>query len=168
MAHRIFGKKLGRNTNQRKALVRSLANSVILYEKMTTTKAKAKVVKPYLEKLITTAKQDTLNARRSLIAKLGLQNSVKKLLEVIGPTFKERKGGYLRVTKLGLPRAGDAASMVVIEFVEELSAPKPKEKKKEEKKQERKTTKKAGLTKKAEVISAEKLKDEKRPKKTRK
>jgi len=123
MAHRIFGRKLSRTTNQRKALLRSLANSVILYEKVKTTKAKAKAVKPFLEKLITVSKNDSIFARRTLVAKLGLENSASKLLEVIGPTFKERPGGYLRLTKLS-PRSGDSANMVVIEFVEQLSAPK--------------------------------------------
>ena len=114
MIHRVFGKKLNRDTKERKALLRSLANSVILYEKVVTTKAKAKSVKPFIEKLVTIAKVDSLQARRSLISKLGLENSVNKLLEVVGPTFKERPGGYLRLTNLG-PRAGDQARMLVVE-----------------------------------------------------
>ena len=129
MIHRVFGKKLSRDTKERKALLKSLANSVILYEKVVTTQAKAKSVKPFIEKLVTIAKVDSLQARRNLISKLGLENSVNKLLEVVGPTFKERPGGYLRLTKLG-SRAGDRAPMVAVEFVEEISAPRPKAEKK--------------------------------------
>ena len=129
MVHRVFGKKLNRDIKERKALLKSLANSVILYEKVVTTQAKAKSVKPFIEKLVTIAKVDSLQARRSLISKLGLENSVNKLLEVVGPTFKKRPGGYLRLTKLG-SRAGDRAPMVAVEFVEEISAPRPKAEKK--------------------------------------
>ncbi|MEX0616242.1 MAG: 50S ribosomal protein L17 [Candidatus Woykebacteria bacterium] len=123
MIHRVSARKLGRGTKERKALLKSLANSVVLYEKITTTEAKAKAVRPFLEKLVTVAKEDSLTARRRLTAKLGFENSVRKLLEVVGPTFKERPGGYLRLTKLG-PRAGDSAPMVVVEFVEALKLPK--------------------------------------------
>jgi large subunit ribosomal protein L17 len=164
MRHRIIGKKLGRDTNQRKARLKGLANSVILYEKVTTTEAKAKAARPYIEKLITVAKEDNLTARRKLIAKLGLQNSVNKLFEVVGPAFKDRPGGYLRLTKLG-PRAGDSARMVVIEFVEDVSAKKPKVSKKVEKK-EKKPKDKVSKTKKTKEKPAKKVKDEKPAKKT--
>ncbi len=164
MRHRIIGKKLGRDTNQRKALLKGLANSVILYEKVTTTEAKAKAARPFIEKLITISKEDSLSARRKLIAKLGLQNSVKKLLEVVGPVFKNRPGGYLRLTKLG-PRAGDFARMVVIEFVEDVSAAKPKGVKKVEKKKE-KPEKQVSKIRKTKEKTTTKVKDEKPTKKT--
>lgn len=161
MRHRVAGRILSRNTKQRKSLLKGLANSVILYEKVTTTEAKAKAVRPYLEKLVTIAKEDNLQARRRLIAKLGLQNSVNKLLEVIGPTFKNRAGGYLRITRL-LPRAGDAARMVVVEFVEEVSAPpkavKEKIKAKESKVKAEKKSRESKTIKKVK-ISAKKKED---------
>ena len=125
MFHRVGGRKLNRSSKHRKALFKGLANSVIIYEKIETTEAKAKAAKPFIEKLITLSKENTVNNRRTLNAKLGLRNSVDKLLEVVGPTFKNRPGGYLRITKLP-PRAGDAAKMVVFEFVEEVSKPKEK------------------------------------------
>lgn len=161
MRHRVFGKKLNRSTKARKALLKSLANSVILYEKVTTTNSKAKAVKPFVEKLVTKAKEDNINSRRFLTAKLGLDNSVKKLLEVIGPTFKERPGGYLRITRLG-PRSGDAAVMVVIEFVEKVSPPKNIEKKDKVKKDIVGKEKKSKEIKKTiKVKTAKKLKNEK-------
>ena len=172
MRHRVAGRILNRNTKQRKALLKGLANSVILYEKITTTEAKAKAVRPYLEKLITISKENNLQARRRLIAKLGLQNSVNKLLEVIGPTFKDRAGGYLRITRL-LPRAGDAARMVVVEFVEELSAPpkvvkentKAKESKVKSEKKSREP-KKSNTIKKAKITA--KKKEDGKERKTKK
>ncbi len=116
MRHRKTTPKLGRPTAQRKALLKNLANSLILYEKITTTEAKAKVLKPYLERMVTRAKIDTLHNRRELLKKLPTKNSVKKMFEVIGPKYKTRSGGYLRIIKL-VPRKGDAAKMAVIEFV---------------------------------------------------
>lgn len=136
-------------------MFKGLANSVILYEKIETTEAKAKAAKPFIEKLITISKENTINSRRALNAKLGLKNSVDKLLEVVGPTFKDRPGGYLRITKLP-PRAGDAASMVVFEFVEEVSKPKGKTKNGKE------TTKK--LEKPKAIKKIESKKDEKKVK----
>ena len=171
MRHRVAGRILSRNTKQRKALLKGLANSMILYEKIITTEAKAKVVRPFLEKLITISKEDNLQARRRLIAKLGLQNSVNKLLEVVGPTFKSRAGGYLRLTRL-TPRAGDAARMVVVEFVEELSAPVKKIKEKIKAKESKVTVaKKSKETKKPAIkkvkVSAKKKENgkERKPKK---
>ena len=157
MRHRVAGRILSRNTKQRKSLLKGLANSVILNEKVTTTEAKAKAIRPYLEKLVTISKADSLQARRRLIAKLGLQNSVNKLLEVIGPTFKDRSGGYLRITRL-VPRAGDAARMVVVEFVEELSVP-PKEVKEKIKAKELKikVEKKPSESKKSKTIKKVKV-----------
>jgi len=116
MRHRKTTPKLGRPTAQRKALLKNLANSLILYEKITTTEAKAKALRPYLEKMITRAKVDNLHNRRELLKVLPTKNSVKKIFEVLGPKYKTRAGGYLRIIKL-VPRKGDAAKMAVIEFV---------------------------------------------------
>ena len=121
MLHRIAGKKLGRTKNQRKALFKGLASSLILHEKITTTEAKAKAVKPMIEKLVTRAKSNSIHSRRMLMKEIGAENVVSKLLEVVGPKFKERSGGYLRVVRIGA-RAGDQAKMVSLMFVEDFSS----------------------------------------------
>lgn len=116
MRHRKKGKILGREKASRKALLRNLATSIIIYEKVKTTKAKAKAVKPVVEKLVTTAKKNDLTSRRKLLKVLYHKKAVNKALEVLGPRYKERKGGYTRIINLG-NRAGDNAEMVQIEFV---------------------------------------------------
>jgi large subunit ribosomal protein L17 len=108
-------KKIGRGTDQRRKLLKSLASSAILYEKIETSYQNARAVKPYLEKLITKSKDNSLHVRRQLISKLTLM-AAKKALEVLGPKYKERKGGYTRLIKLNNPHAG--ASKVILEFVE--------------------------------------------------
>lgn len=121
MLHRVAGKKLGRDKNQRTALFKGLANSLILHEKITTTETKAKAVKPMIEKLVTRSKVNSIHSRRLLLKELGSENVVKKLLEVVGPKFKDRKGGYLRIVRLGA-RVGDQAKMVSLMFVEDFSS----------------------------------------------
>lgn len=116
MRHQRTKRTLGRKTGPRKALIKNLANSLILYEKIETTEAKAKAIKPVVEKMVTRAKNDTLHNRREVIKKLPTRNAVKKLFEVIGPKYKERRGGYLRLVKFG-ERKGDGARMAIIEFV---------------------------------------------------
>ena len=116
MRHNVKKATLGRKTAPRKALLRGLATSLVLYEKMKTTEAKAKFVRPYVEKMITLGKKNDLHARRELLKKLYVESAVKKVLESLSPRYKDRKCGYLRVVKLGF-RQGDAAKMVRIEFV---------------------------------------------------
>lgn len=116
MRHKKKGRILGRKKAPRKALMRSLMTSIIIYEKVKTTKAKAKAVKPLLEKLVTTAKKNDLTARRKLLEVLYHKKAVNKALEVLGPRYKDRKGGYTRIINLG-NRQGDNAEMVQIEFV---------------------------------------------------
>ena len=116
MRHRKKGTILGRTKAPREALLRNLATSIIIYEKVETTLAKAKAVKPLVEKLITKSKKNDLNARRQLSEVLYHKKAVKKALEVLGPRYKERKGGYLRITKVG-QRQGDGAETAIIEFV---------------------------------------------------
>jgi len=116
MRHRKKGKILDRKKESRKALLRGLATSLILYEKIKTTEAKAKAVKPIVEKLITKGKKADLTARRELHKYLYVNNAVKKVLEDLSPRYKERKGGYTRIIKLGT-RVGDVAKIVQIEFV---------------------------------------------------
>lgn len=116
MRHQNTIKKLGRDFQQRKALIKNLANSLILYEKIRTTEVKAKVLKPTLEKMVTKAKDNDLHVRRQLLEILPTKSAVNKMLEVLGPKYKDRKGGYLRITKIGA-REGDGAKMAIIEFV---------------------------------------------------
>jgi len=107
---------LGREKAPREALLRNLAASVILYEKVTTTQAKAKAVKPLVEKAITKGKTPTLASRRTLMSFFYTEHPVKKIFEVLGPRYQNRAGGYTRIIKLG-PRKNDGADMVQIELV---------------------------------------------------
>lgn len=116
MRHLKKGKILDRKTAARQALLQNLAQNLVIYEKIKTTQAKAKAVQPLVEKLITTGKINNLTCRRKLLSKLYLKKSVNKILEVLGPRYKDRKGGYTRIIKLGR-RKGDGAEMAQIEFV---------------------------------------------------
>ncbi len=116
MRHRKQGRKFGRLTGPRKALLRSLSVSLVLYEKVKTTEAKAKELRGVVEKMITRGKANTLTARRLLLSQLAQENAVKKILEVLSPRYADRKGGYTRVIKL-VRRAGDGAKMAIIEFI---------------------------------------------------
>jgi large subunit ribosomal protein L17 len=116
MRHRNKNKILDRKKGPRELMLRNLASSIILYEKVKTTQAKAKAVKPLVEKMITSAKAGDLAARRGLIKVLLQKNSVKKTMEVLADRYKERPGGYTRIVKLGT-RKGDGAEMVQIELV---------------------------------------------------
>lgn len=116
MRHRKNKKTLGRKTSARKALLRDLATALLTYEKIETSMGRAKVVRPVVEKLISTAKKDTLAARRRLYSYFTTDQTVKKMFEVIGPRYKTRPGGFTRMTKLG-QRKGDAAETVLIELV---------------------------------------------------
>lgn len=116
MRHGDKAKILGRTKAPREALKRSLATSLVLYEKIKTTEPKAKILRPYVERLITIGKKKTLQSRRQLLSKLYIGSAVKKIIEELAPRYAERKGGYLRIVKLGF-RKGDAAKEVRIEFV---------------------------------------------------
>lgn len=116
MRHRKKGKTLDRKTAARKALLRNLATSLVLYEKIKTTKAKAQALRPYVERMITTGKAKTLHARRELLKKLTVPSAVEKILAELSPRYAERPGGYTRIVKIGR-REGDAAEIVQIEFV---------------------------------------------------
>ena len=117
MRHRVKSARVNRNRAQLDALLRNMATSLILYEKIKTTEAKAKLLRPVVEKLITAAKkQEKHNAIRSLKAYLYDNNATKKMMEVLLDRYKDRNSGYVRITKLGF-RAGDAAPMVQVELV---------------------------------------------------
>jgi len=116
MRHQLSGKKLGRKTSQRKALLRSLVTSFVERERIRTTLAKAKETRPIAEKMITLAKTNSLHTRRQALQYIYKKDVVKKLFEDIAPRFTERPGGYTRIIKLG-PRAGDGAEMAILELV---------------------------------------------------
>jgi len=116
MRHRKTGTILGREKAPREMMLRNLAASIIIHEKVKTTEAKAKAIKPIVEKMITTAKAKDLTARRQLIEKLPQPLAVLKAMDVLADRYKERPGGYTRIVKLGA-RVGDGASMVQIELV---------------------------------------------------
>jgi len=140
MRHLISGKKLGRNSSQRKALLRNLVTSFLEKERMRTTLSKAKATRPIAEKMITLAKTNTLHARRQAHQVIYKKNVVKKLFDDIGPRFTERPGGYTRIVKLG-PRMGDGAEMAILELVG--TEFKKKEKKKESVKEKAKAAQQA-------------------------
>src|ERR1700752_5313465 len=114
MRHQKKRNKLSRDPEHRKALIRNLCTEVVDHERIRTTQAKAKVVRPEVEKLITLAKRGDLHARRQALAELNQNKfTVHKLFEEIAPRYAERNGGYTRILKLG-PRRSDATEMVYI------------------------------------------------------
>ncbi|MEK7614196.1 MAG: 50S ribosomal protein L17 [Patescibacteria group bacterium] len=118
MLHHNKKRKLGRPRDQRKALLRSLALALIDKEKIITTEAKAKELRPFIEKLVSRAKEETLSSKRIVIARLFNQEKAsKKLISDIALRYKKRKGGYTRILKLSARRKGDASKMAIIEFV---------------------------------------------------
>ena len=117
MRHHNTNRKFGRGKTQRSALLNSLVSNLIVREKIKTTLPKAKEIRPMIEKLVTRAKSGNLATKRLIISKLGGRTrEVKKLFEVLAPKYKDTKGGYTRILKLGVRKA-DGASMAIIEFV---------------------------------------------------
>ena len=117
MRHHSTKRKFGREKNQRNALISSLALNLIVRGKIKTTEPKAKELRPFIEKLVTKAKMGDMASRRIVISRLSNRRTeVKKLFETIAPKYKDKKGGYTRVIKLGA-RKSDGAKMAVIEFV---------------------------------------------------
>jgi large subunit ribosomal protein L17 len=117
MRHQKTRNKLGRDSAHRKALLMNLSKEIIDHERITTTDAKAKAVKPEIEKLITLAKRGDLHARRQALSTLAQDKFVvHKLFEELAPRYLDRPGGYTRILKLG-PRKSDATEMVFIELV---------------------------------------------------
>src|SRR5436853_880823 len=116
MRHKVAGYKLKRNVGARRALFRGLVTSVIEHERVVTTVAKAKAVRPLVEKMITLAKRDTLHTRRQAAAFLETPGAVKKLFDKLGTRFGQRTGGYTRVVRLGFRKA-DGAEQAMLELV---------------------------------------------------
>lgn len=115
MRHHNTNRKFGREKNQRNALLKSLAHSLALKGKIKTTESKAKSLRPYMEKLVTLGKKQTIASRRVLESRVGSE-AAKKIAEKLSIAYKDRSGGYTRITKLG-PRMTDASPMAIIEFV---------------------------------------------------
>ena len=126
MRHHLAGKRLGRPTNQRKALMKGLAISFITHERIETTLVKAKELSRFVEPFITLSKNDTVSNRRLAMARLGSKTVVSKLFDAsFRARFDSRPGGYTRILKLG-HRLGDAADMAIIELVDYV-LPEPKD-----------------------------------------
>ncbi len=116
MRHNKSGRKLGRKTASRKALMSNLASALITHKRIKTTDAKAKELRMYVEPLVTFAKRGDLHARRQVLKKIPRKAIIHELFDTIGPSFSDRNGGYTRITKLGF-RDNDRAPMSLIEFV---------------------------------------------------
>ena len=121
MRHRVAGRQFGLPSDQRQALLKGLLRSLIIYKRVQTTEARAKDLQPLMEKLVTRAKDDTVHSRRIARAIVGGRSAddediVKELFTVIAPQYTNRSGGYTRMAKVGV-RRGDAAPLVILEFV---------------------------------------------------
>lgn len=117
MRHRMAHRKLGRRPSHRRALLRNLAATLIEHGHLRTTLAKAKEVRPFVERLVTLGRRSDLAARRRALQILPRKQVVRHLFSDVAPRFQERPGGYTRILKLG-PRQGDGAPMARIEFVD--------------------------------------------------
>ena len=117
MRHKLGYRKLNRTSEHRKALFKSMLNSLIKYEQITTTLPKAKELKPKIDKVITLGKKNNLQSKKSLFAELQSKLSVEKLSKILSQRYEKRKGGYSRVIRSGY-RYGDDAPMAVIELVD--------------------------------------------------
>ncbi len=115
MRHHNANRKFGRERNQRKALMKSLAHNLVLTGKIKTTEPKAKELRPFVEKLVTMGKRQTPASKRLLVSRVG-KMATEKLVSSLAETYKTREGGYTRITKL-VRRGSDGAPMAVIEFV---------------------------------------------------
>lgn len=121
MRHRNAGRRLGRNSSHRKAMFRNMATSMLKHETIRTTLPKAKELRRVVEPLITLAKEDSVANRRLAFDRLRDKEMVGKLFSDLGPRFKDRPGGYLRILKAG-PRPGDAAPMAIVMLTESADA----------------------------------------------
>lgn len=145
--HRYSGRKLSRARDQRRALLKGLATSLVLEEKITTTKPKAKEVAPYLEALVTKAKKGDLNGRRQVLAAISTETAVKKLYEELIPRFSSRSSGFTRIKPAGW-RRGDNAELATVSLTAEVA---------------KKTEEKATKAKKSKAKPTAKKADEARP-----
>jgi large subunit ribosomal protein L17 len=136
MRHRNAGFKLGRNTSHRRALLRNLVTSVIVEDRVETTVAKAKAVRPHVEKMITLGKKGDLHSRRQALSFLQTDTAVSRLFETVAPRYGDRQGGYLRIVRTGF-RKGDGGEKAFIELLGAEKQLEAKAKKREEVKAEK-------------------------------
>lgn len=120
MRHRKKGRGLSRKPDHRTATLRNMATSLIRHERIRTTEAKAKELRPFVEKLITWARRDDVHARRRVRRHIADREVLGKLFDQVGPRFEGREGGYTRILKLGA-RKGDGAELALIELTERSS-----------------------------------------------
>ena len=145
MKHNITHRKLNRTTSHRKALLMNLSNALLKHEQITTTLPKAKELRPFVEKIITLGKKDTLQNMKLLVSKLQDKNSAIKVKKTLSKRYINRKGGYTRIIKAGF-RYGDKAPMAVIEFVDrDVEAKRVDKKKKVAGKESKEDTKQATI-----------------------
>lgn len=116
MRHRLAGKKLGRTSSHRMAMLRNMVTELLDKEKITTTISKAKALRPFTEKMITLGKRGSLHARRQALSVIRKKSVVHKLFDSLGPRYADRNGGYTRIVRLGY-RKGDSAERALIELV---------------------------------------------------
>ncbi|MCC5869381.1 MAG: 50S ribosomal protein L17 [Gammaproteobacteria bacterium] len=121
MHHRKAGRALGRTSSHRRAMYRNMAASLVEHETIRTTLPKAKELRRVIEPLITLAKEDGVSRRRQAFDRLRNRDAVGKLFNELGPRYKDRPGGYLRILKMGF-RAGDAAPMALVQLVDQPAA----------------------------------------------
>jgi large subunit ribosomal protein L17 len=155
MRHRNAGNKLGRNTSHRRALLRNLTTSVIVEDRVETTVAKAKAVRPHVEKMITLGKTGDLHSRRQALSYLMTDKAVERLFDTVAPRYGDRQGGYLRIVRTGFQK-GDGAEKA---FIELLGAEKQLDAKRE-KRDAIRAKKRADLEKQMEEAKTEEVKEE--------
>jgi large subunit ribosomal protein L17 len=122
MKHRVIGKKLNRDKDHRKALMKNLASSLLINGKIETTLVKAKFIRPFVEKLITKAKDNSYTSLRLLRSRIGNEEALRKLFTEVAPSFKDRNGGYTRILRVGKIRKGDNSELATIELVTDLNS----------------------------------------------
>ncbi len=127
MRHRKAGRKLNRSPSHRRAMLRNMVTELLDHERMITTVAKAKALRPYAEKMITLGKRETLHARRQALGVIRRKAVVAKLFDTLAPRYSKRPGGYTRITRLGI-RKGDAAPLALIELVDRETSAKAEKK----------------------------------------
>ncbi len=150
MRHNKSGRKLGRNATHKKAMMKNMATSLFRYGSIRTTLSKAKEVRPYAERLITRAIDASLSDKRLIISKLADRSVAHHLINEVAPLLENRKGGYLRIIKLG-PRQGDGAEMAIIEIVSEEVKKQERKRHKREKKETPEKAKEKSESKDSEV-----------------
>ena len=153
MRHNRAVNHLGRKSGHRKAMLANMASSLILKKRITTTEAKAKALKPYVEPLITKSKEDTTHSRRVVFSYLKDKEATAELFRTIAPKVAERPGGYLRILHTGF-RQGDAAEMVLVELVDFNEAALASGKKEVKKTTRRSRAKKAEAAEEAPAVEA--------------